>query len=634
MSDALQPPEPRPLAFRVAALQALLGGLSWLLLGYWSARTSLLLDPAQARALPAFFLRSLPFFGAALVVLLPAYRAYRLAEEAGLDVVHETEFLDRVFALPRRIAILDMGASILLFFLGALQLRFLHQAPALEAAKIELLGFLTGVLFGILSYFLLQPILRPLVVAAVERGSVPPARASFPLIHKIVVGCLAVTLIVTGLFGEIALSWAQRFAESRAQEQAQGRLRNLADEAETLRLQSPAGWNSYFQSHPPPPPFSLVFVQDAYGRLIAASPEKPAGVDGAILRSEPTRERLGKVTDGSIVWRLGEPRVISAVALRNGWRIVVLSSPDRETIRRLLWAIAAVAAELLIVAMLLAWAMGRGVTGPLGDLETRTREFARSPEIPAPDSSPTDDEIGVLSHSFTRMEDQIRSMQSRLRESERRAATAELLAGVAHEVRNPLFGITSTVAALEGELGAETRFRRHFEILRKEGERLSRMVREMLSLQRAPRRAGADVPLRPLFAAAAEWAKERFPSRTIECVVDCPDSAVLHDADEEGLHSVFTNLVENAVLASPDPVRIRLSARAEEGRVLVEVEDRGSGVDPGLRERLFEPFVSGRPGGTGMGLAVCRQIVGEHGGSIAVAPGASGGTVFQLVFPG
>lgn len=625
--------EARALALRVGAMQAALGALCWLVLGYWNARIGLLLDPSQAMALPAFFWHSLPLFGAVLVVLLPAYWAYQLADEAALDVVHETEFLDRIFALPRRVAILDMGASVLLFFLGAVQLRVRHQAPAIEAAKIEVLGFLTGVLFGILSYFLLQPLLRPLLASALEHGSLPPSRPPFPLIQKIVVCCLAVTFIVTGLFGEIALSWAQRFAETEAEGGARAGLRNLADDAVRLHLQGPLAWKAYFRSHPLPPDASTIFVQDLYGRVIAAQPESPGGPDGAILRSEETRERIGRLGNGSLVWRRGEPRVVTSLLMGNGWRLILLSGPDRRTIRRLLWAIGGVAAEVLLLAIVLALAVGRGITGPLLDLETRTREFAKMPEAPSADTSSTDDEIGVLSHSFTRMEDQIRSMQSRLRESERRAATAELLAGVAHEVRNPLFGITSTIAALAGELGPDERFTRHFEILHKESDRLSRMMEEMLALQRAPRRPGADVALRPLLAAAARWARERFTDRQIEIVEDCENSLVLPRADEDRLRSVFTNLLENAVLSSSDPVEIRLRAKRDGDRVIVEVEDRGSGIAPEVRDRLFEPFVSGRPGGTGVGLAVCRQIVAEHSGSISVASAAGGPTVFTLVFP-
>jgi signal transduction histidine kinase len=228
------------------------------------------------------------------------------------------------------------------------------------------------------------------------------------------------------------------------------------------------------------------------------------------------------------------------------------------------------------------------------------------------------------------MREEVVRVQSRLRETERRAATAELLAGVAHEVRNPLFGITSTLAALEGELGADARFGPYFEIVRKEGARLSRMMEEMLALQRAPRAAPVPVPVEPLLRACADWGTASFPEKLKKIEVSCALGLTLPEADEEGLRSVLTNLVENSAFSADRPVAVRLSADRTAAGVVIRVEDDGDGIDPKLGKRIFDPFVSGRPGGTGMGLAVARQISHEHGGSISSAARADGGTVFTV----
>src|SRR5262249_54045779 len=143
-----------------------------------------------------------------------------------------------------------------------------------------------------------------------------------------------------------------------------------------------------------------------------------------------------------------------------------------------------------------------------------------------------DDEVGTLSRSFTAMQGEIRGMQGRLRETERRAATAELLAGVAHEGRNPLFGITSTLSALEEELGGDDRFSRHFEIVGKESSRLARMMEEMLALQRAPREDMSPVRLADLLERASAWARAKFQGRRFEIAVSCPPDLVLPSANE------------------------------------------------------------------------------------------------------
>ncbi len=94
-------------------------------------------------------------------------------------------------------------------------------------------------------------------------------------------------------------------------------------------------------------------------------------------------------------------------------------------------SVAPVAAEILLLSVLLAWAVGVGLTRPVRDLDARTKEFGKDPEAGGLPMAPTDDEIGALASSFAEMQDEVRAVQARLRESERRAATAELLAGVA-----------------------------------------------------------------------------------------------------------------------------------------------------------------------------------------------------------
>ncbi|HWC65188.1 MAG TPA: hypothetical protein VG777_03825, partial [Thermoanaerobaculia bacterium] len=173
-TDAASAPPPEPasefwtpgkLAGRVALLQAVLVAVLWIVLGYWNARQSWLLEASQQEVLHLFFWRELPFLALVAVIALPAFSIFRLSDEAALDVAHEPRFLERLLAYPRGVAILDMAASAVFFFLGAVQLRVMGQAPAIEAAKIVVFGFLTGVLFGVASFFLLQPLIRPLLVS-------------------------------------------------------------------------------------------------------------------------------------------------------------------------------------------------------------------------------------------------------------------------------------------------------------------------------------------------------------------------------------------------------------------------------------------------------------------------------------
>lgn len=624
---------PGRLAWKTALVQALLAAALWLVLGYWNARHSWLLEPFQEEWIGRFFWKELPAVGVVVVVALPALSIYRLADQASLDVVQETSLLEAILAHPLRVATMDIVASVLLFFGGALQLRFFAQAPAIEAAKVAAFGFLTGVLFGILSYFLLQPIDAPLLVAVLGRGARPSGRPAFPLTQKLVVACVAIAFVVTGLLGGIALSWAQRVAETRTEERSRSELRRLADDAHRLSLRDSATWSAYFASQSLPPELGTVAVIDLYGRWIAAAPGPPDPVSRHLLQSDEIRERLGRLAGGTTSLRWGESRVATSVLLYTGWRIVSLAAPDPGTLKQFLISVAPVAVEILLLSILLAWAVGVGLTRPVRDLDARAKEFGKDPQAGGLPMTPTDDEIGALASSFAEMQEEVRAVQARLRESERRAATAELLAGVAHEVRNPLFGITSTVEALGQELASDPRVAQHLVVIRKESTRLSRMMEEMLSLQRSPRGPGEPARLLPIMDGAAEQIRTRFAERGPEIRIECASEIVVAGADREDLASVFLNLFENSVLATSGPVRIRCRASRVAGSIEIEIEDDGPGVKADLLDRIFDPFVSSRPGGTGIGLALCRRIVTDQGGRIRAENSSEGATVFRVTLP-
>ena len=621
------------LAGRIAFLQAGLVAVLWIVLGYWNARQAWLLEASQQGVLRLFFFRELPILGLVAVIALPAFSIHRLADEASLDVAHEPEFLERLLAYPRRIAVLDMAASAGFFFLGALQLRVMGQAPAIEAAKIVVFGFLTGVLFGVAAFFLLQAVIRPLLIAVAERGGHRASTTAFPLTQKIIVSSLALAFVVTGLIGEIALSWAQRFAEARTAESSRERLRVLSVESAMKPLRDAAAWRAFFERRRLPAGTGTLLVMSREGFRVAMWPPKPPRPDAALIASDEWREAVGRIGSGTVIARRGENRVVTSLPLTSGWRLIEFAPPDREVLRQFAVSVVPVGIEILLLSIALAWAVGRGLTRPVRDLERRTRRFGEDPGSVGETLAPTDDEIGGLVSSFARMEGEIRAMQEQLRVTERRAATAELLAGVAHEVRNPLFGITSTAAALEGELGDDSRVAPHLAVIRKESDRLTRMIEEMLALQRAPRRTTARVPLLPILDRAAQTVRARLASRSPEIAVEAPFDLELADADPERIGSVFSNLFENAVLCSESSVHVSCRARRDDGFASITVEDDGPGLTAEMRERLFEPFVTSRPGGTGIGLAVSRQIVLEHGGAIDVRSPAGGPTVFEVSLP-
>lgn len=228
-------------------------------------------------------------------------------------------------------------------------------------------------------------------------------------------------------------------------------------------------------------------------------------------------------------------------------------------------------------------------------------------------------------------------LQESLRRSETLAAMGSLVGGVAHQVRNPLFGISSTLDAFEARFGRKEEFARYTTILRGELERLSSLMKELLEYGRpfdrelVPSRVGDTLAqaMRSCLSLA-----RRSKVRLVSTIA--ADDAVVA-MDSQRLVQVFQNLIENAIQHSPEGAKVTIEAgRAlEAGREWFQCAIRDCG--PGFREddlpRIFEPFFTRRRGGTGLGLPIAQRIVEEHGGQISPANAPEGGAVMSVRLP-
>jgi signal transduction histidine kinase len=271
-------------------------------------------------------------------------------------------------------------------------------------------------------------------------------------------------------------------------------------------------------------------------------------------------------------------------------------------------------AALAAVLALTVW-LARRISGPVTRLAGAAARLGNG-DLEAPIPIETRDEIGVLAQTLE---------ETRIALQARDARTQMMLAGIAHEVRNPLGGLELYAGLLREALAAEPERLEEIGRIEREVGHLKMVVNEFLEFARRPAPHLEAVPLRPLFDEIRELSAA--PGGAAIAVEAAADLRVRADAGQ--LRRALLNLTRNAAAAARGG-RVEIAAHRVDSGVRIEVSDNGPGVPPGLREQIFTPFFTTREKGTGLGLAFVREIVRAHGGDVAVRDAAGGGSVFSF----
>jgi signal transduction histidine kinase len=228
-------------------------------------------------------------------------------------------------------------------------------------------------------------------------------------------------------------------------------------------------------------------------------------------------------------------------------------------------------------------------------------------------------------------------LKERLRQSETMAAIGSIVAGVAHEVRNPLFSISATLDAFASRFGDTESYAKYLSVLRGEIGRLTTLMKDLLEFGRPSEPELGEWEPATLVRGAIENCRSLLEEKGVRAELSGPEDVPRVLADRVRMTQVLQNLIENAIHYSPPDGRVEVvlgpgGRRSGDWGEFVEcaVHDSGPGFAAADLEQLFEPFFTRRRGGTGLGLSIVKRIVYDHGGEVFARNHPEGGAVVAV----
>ncbi len=233
------------------------------------------------------------------------------------------------------------------------------------------------------------------------------------------------------------------------------------------------------------------------------------------------------------------------------------------------------------------------------------------------------------------MERNLRDVQEKLLQSEKLAAMGKLTSQIAHELNNPLYGIMNTLELLKSEIPPESKRRRILEMALSETERLTELLRKMLSFSKPDEEDKQPTNLNTILDEILLLVKKQLQEHGIRVNTSFQEEIPLVNASRNQLRQVFLNLIANARDAMPEGGTLTVTTSSTAEHVRIEIEDSGVGIREENLSRIFDAFFTTKDGikDVGLGLSVCYGFVEEHGGDIQVRSRMGQGTTFSVILP-
>lgn len=415
------------------------------------------------------------------------------------------------------------------------------------------------------------------------------------------------------------------------------------------------------------PPGTRVLLTSDDGTEVYVSP----GVDSRASVYRGAVEAVRRGESGTARASAGDRELLVAwspvgyggLGLVFSWPWERLDDPREAELRHLALLVAIVTA----LALATGYATSRMITRPIVDLADQVRQAGMNPEA-IPVGSRRGDEIGDLQRAFRDMIDRVcerdrriqddmtriaelastleqrveertaelRAAQASLVDKERLAAIGEAGAALSHELRNSLNAISVGVDMLARDSGTESAKQAARQEVRGEVTRLRTLADDLLAFARDPGIAARECQPMRIAERAVAIAEEHAAANGVDISLE-GEIATTASLDPDRVQSVLVNLLRNAVDAAASgasaPRRARLSVSIDGPELVFRVEDSGEGVAEQVRQRMFQPFVTTKRTGVGLGLATAERITRAHGGRLRLGAGELGGACFEVRIP-